>query len=247
MKVLFVGDTHCDNSAARVANERAVEAGCDAIVQAGDFGYAFGTHQGRRFLETCESSEVPWYAIHGNHDDSDYLIEHGMFHADEVVRFPGLLNVFYIPNGVVVDWDGVTMMGIGGAFSIDRARRVRHISWWPESEKFDEVTWERVEQHGHVDIVVSHDCPQNSLHITALCADGFDLVGYKNDAQSKQFRRDMQHFHECLEPRVHIHGHYHEPYEERMGDSLLVGLNCNAMRGAHIVFDMEAMDIVEWI
>lgn len=54
MRVLIVGDLHCNTAAASNAFEFAGAVGADVILQVGDFGFWPRTEPGRKFLRKAD-------------------------------------------------------------------------------------------------------------------------------------------------------------------------------------------------
>lgn len=134
MKVLFVGDTHCNSSVWPQVADVAVGHGCELIWQVGDFGYQFPEVYIRAVQTAADTASVPVMWIRGNHDNRDTIrtLSAGQ-QAGPVALWPTVApDVLYVPDGTVVDFAGVRVLGVGGAVSIDQDRRVPYVSWWPD-------------------------------------------------------------------------------------------------------------------
>lgn len=110
---------------------------------------------------------ITLFCIHGNHEmrphhRKEYTTEK-LFHKGFAYTDPRFPNQVFAMDGQVYDFAGRQCLVIGGAYSIDKERRVEGIDWWAD-EQPDETTKEYVE---HVlsfcswqpDIILSHTCP----------------------------------------------------------------------------------------
>ena len=126
-RVLVVGDLHGNVMAARRAFVTAKRVKADVIFQVGDFG--FWPHaDGGAFLLACseysEMVDIPLYWIDGNHENHEMLTAvvkvYGFAHPIEI--YPG---VHYVPRGCRMIWGRRTILGLGGAYSIDKEWRLK--------------------------------------------------------------------------------------------------------------------------
>lgn len=218
-KILLAGDWHGNTSAARRAIDYALRHGCSKIVQLGDFGYWEHTSEGARYLWKLErmlgSADVELYFVDGNHDNHPLLwrmyppLENGFSKVRE--------QLFYCPRGHRWEWDGVRFLACGGAYSIDKDRRLAsehklkkpRTRWWP-TEMIRPEDIERSSLGGKVDVVFSHDCPA-----------GVEIPGIH--AMDKQIFPDSNMNREYLrrvvlntKPRLICHGHYHVRYRSSL-------------------------------
>ncbi len=253
MKICGVGDIHGDIDwfVGRVLRYAALHE-CEIIVPCGDFGY-YGPRDerdGSRYLDKLskvlvrEGIEMFW--LDGNHDNHMYLWEN--YPPDETGMVPMRENVTYLPRGCVWEWDDVRFMSLGGAYSIDKDRRLKEEAkrhkpyslWWPtelltEEQKFFAAA------RGPVDVLFSHDAP------IKVDVPGIHAEDHMAFPQSWDHRRRVQYVVEHIEPKLIVHGHHHVRYSsfvewrDRMGwhRSQVEGLACNGMMGATIYFDTK--------
>ena len=126
----------------------------DTIIVLGDMGLCWRNDKIdlNYFVEIWESTlkNTPYlYFIDGNHENFDILKEF----KDGVIS----PHIRWLQRGTVLHIDGYDCLCIGGADSIDKHRRVEHLSWWED----EQITKEDVNNiwPGHYDYVFSHCCP----------------------------------------------------------------------------------------
>lgn len=110
---------------------------------------------------------VTFFCIHGNHEarpDNIASYQTRPFQGGKVfyeTEYPSLL--FGI-DGEAYDFDGLSCLVIGGAYSVDKYYLLmRGYQWFPDEQPSDEIK-KRVKSKisamgGRVDIVLSHTCP----------------------------------------------------------------------------------------
>lgn len=211
-RTLLLGDTHgCSSVFIHDAFPIAKYLGADNILQVGDFGYWPNVIEGDPyFLEivsrNAEIEDIPVYFIDGNHEHHDYL-DHD---AEDFIEVePG---IFYIPRGHKWTWGLTDYIGLGGAFSIDRARRVKHESWFPEEEP-NQSQIDRALSAGTADIIVSHDCTRmgfDHLYQDKYAPDSFNRVLKKGLGT----RRAIEELLMSSKAKFNVHGHHHHGYFE---------------------------------
>lgn len=203
--VLVAGDTHGDLGWIKVLVREAAAQDCSLILQVGDFGYWEHAGRGRDFLDRAEAllekAGIDLWWIDGNHEN------HTLLRAMYQPRDDGLCEVrphiLYVPRGHRWTWQGVTFLGLGGAFSVDKRWRIEGESWWPE-ETITEGDVHRATEGGAVDVVVSHDCPWG------IDCMGSETVGDKDAwPESEANRRRLLAVVNEVKPRLLFHGHYH--------------------------------------
>ena len=103
--------------------------------------------------------EIQLYVIRGNHDNPKFFDGHLMNHFD---------NIHLLPDYTVINVDGVNILGVGGAVSVDRRPRMREqleyarvgreveLHWHDEVFVLDE---EKLKTFENIDIVVTHTAP----------------------------------------------------------------------------------------
>ena len=224
MKILFVGDSHGNLPYMRQAIDLAHQ--YDAIlIQLGDFGFWPNDHG---FVEAVDADaarlDVPLFVIRGNHDwpqgFRDWMSrEHGWLYA--------------VPDGHVITFDDVRFGFMGGAVSVDQEYRKEGVSWW-----HDEVPSARgIEAaiaDGPVDIWVTHD----SVEIVP----GRALFPCSPRVQTlvDQQRAVMRMVFHRLQPKLHVHGHWHHRYRAATQYGEVIGLDAESSFGV-LLIDTETV------
>ena len=238
MKIYALGDTHGREDAVDLAVRQAKAEGCNRMVQLGDFGYWPHFPAGERFMafveETCVKHDVMLWWLDGNHENHDRLEvlvnEHG---RDAPIELSP--HVFYLPRGYRWTWDNVSFMALGGAYSIDKAWRTEHVSWWP-GETITAGDVERAMTAGPVDVMFTHDAPigVTPWHDRATTDRKKDLW-----PESRVNREALTAAFNALRPSLLVHGHYHRRYTDHIGECRVEGLAADGQPGSAIVLDTD--------
>lgn len=110
--------------------------------------YDFKTHEYERW---CRGVHLWW--IDGNHENFDIIKswnyeKHGIYNNTE--------HIHYCSRGSILNINGKKALCIGGADSVDKMFRTKHLSWWED----ETITDEDIEGiTGHYDYVFTHCCP----------------------------------------------------------------------------------------
>jgi len=195
MKYRFVGDVHGKYT-------RYVDAiqGCERSIQVGDFGMGFGPTQ---TLEETVFKDGNHRFIRGNHDSPAMCA----------------LSRGWIDDGTVED----DMMFVGGAWSIDYARRIPGLDWWPD----EELSQERLYEIGHLyynvkpKVMVTHDCPL-SVSKKLFVDRGLGLGTKSIPTRTGQAFESMFKDHK---PKLYIFGHWHNDVDEVIDGTRFICLN----------------------
>lgn len=230
MRTLILGDVHGNEKFFARACRVAAREGCEAIMQVGDFGYWEHHPNGKRFLATAEwelkSRDLTCYWICGNHENHPLLWEkygEGLMDTETGVHIdnqfvPVRDHILYVPRGARWEWDGTSFLGCGGAYSIDKPRRIIDgDGWWATEMITDEQVAASVAP-GPVDVMFSHDAPME-----------FDLPAmvFKDIYPDSEYnRKQLSRIVTKVEPNLLVHGHYHHRYgswlELRSGKNMRV-------------------------
>lgn len=214
MAVFITGDTHGRIGLSKLFGMNFDACGLtkdDFLIILGDFGLVWGSSGALHdiYEETLDwLDSKPWTTlfIDGNHDNHDLLASYPVstWHGGKVHFIRD--SVIHLMRGEMFDIDGKLFFAMGGARSIDRARRVEGDSWWeaevPDGDERQHAI-DTLESYGwSCDYVLTHDCPVNVM---------FD-IGYRT---SKTFEADryeqwLQYIADNLDFEHWFFGHYHD-------------------------------------
>ena len=110
---------------------------------------------------------ITLFCIHGNHEERPYNIagykskvfNNGIVYYEE--KYP---NILFAKDGEVYNFNGVSTLVIGGAYSIDKYYRLALGYNWYESEQPNEKIKNDVRKtlknyNNKIDVILSHTCP----------------------------------------------------------------------------------------
>jgi len=241
MKIALIGDAHGETTYMRVALRRARELGADLAIQVGDYGYWPDAH---RYTATIRREaaklDLTMWVIPGNHDypgqgrktDAGYLA----WQTDT----PQLDQHCVVARGTVVTIDGTRVGFMGGAISIDRARRTLGRNYWNE-ERINDADVERALDNGPVDLWITHD----AVGVPSVLPEyHWPDVHLHHDLTVATAR--MRTMFEALRPSLHVHGHYHVAYSAPTEYGVVVGLSCEHLPTSCIVVDTSDLTTWSW-
>jgi hypothetical protein len=224
MKVMAVGDTHCNTQFAIRATRYAKANEINTIVALGDFGYQFAKDfmsVWKIWLENDADRVLYW--LDGNHDDHDYIAKfmEGEDPLGPVAHWhPRFL---YMPRGSTTTIGDTKCQFLGGAYSIDRPSRKLGTSWWEGECVSDDDVTRTIRNGSGVQVMFTHDCPD-----TTWFQDALKGGAYKIDPGSRDNRERVTKAVKAVSPDTVFHGHYHYSYRSelatRKGVTKVVGL-----------------------
>jgi len=219
-KILFAGDIHGNIKHAEWLFKHASKNGVTHIIACGDFGYwvhmAFGKKFINRVAHLAEKNNIRFYWVDGNHENHDILDdlvrEHG---ASAPIPTPNEW-LCYIPRGCRFTIGGKTIMGYGGAYSVDWDQRIAGHSWWRQ-ELINEYHLDGIAPE-KVDILVTHEAPLGKR------------ISYKDDIRISVRQRELiSELVEKVQPDYHFCGHHHTRETWTVGDTLVNVLGRDTM------------------
>lgn len=99
------------------------------------------------------------YFIDGNHENFDIL---NSLPTDSDGEGIVSQHIHWLKRGTVKDFNGKKCLCIGGAESLDKLRRTKHLSWWEEeSITDDDIALVDIDDY---DYVFTHCCPRSILN-----------------------------------------------------------------------------------
>ncbi len=243
--VLIVGDWHGNTRFALRVLERARKDGISDIFHLGDFGVWPGP-EGQKFLNELESylstrgQGMGIRFVDGNHEDFPQLYNYPI-NSDGFREVRP--HIHHIPRGHTWWVDGRRWMGLGGATSLDRPRRIPGVSWWPEEELTVGEAY-RAAIGPSVDVMLTHDCPDR------VEIPGLGQYSWPHDEliRAEKHRERVSMVVDELRPYILFHGHFHRRYNwhrisENGHTTKIVGLDCDGgtIEDNAIVFDTESL------
>jgi Calcineurin-like phosphoesterase superfamily domain len=157
VRVLIVGDLHCNTGAVIQVIDCAADFGADLIVQVGDFGFWPRIESGRKFLRKAEARldrhglQLWW--VDGNHDDLQALRTRPV-EPDGRRRVSD--HIWHLPRGHGWVWGDTMWVAGGGAVSVDRYGRTEGVSWFRD-EALTDADVDQIVADGAADVLVAHD------------------------------------------------------------------------------------------
>ncbi|WP_028281089.1 metallophosphoesterase [Arthrobacter sp. H5] len=153
------GDWHGHTGWAIGSVDAAVKAGAGTMLHVGDFGLDFpGRDRGRfekklnKVLVECGLMLV---VSPGNHDNWTTMAK---LEVEEDGLATWRSNIRVLPRGGRTVIGGLTVGGLGGAYSVDQQHRTLGIDWWALEEPTQEEA-DRLVAGGPVDLLITHDVP----------------------------------------------------------------------------------------
>lgn len=236
MRILLSGDSHADINHLKAIEAKINKFDCDIVFILGDYGFWPQDKGGLKFLNACSKLGFPVFFLAGNHEDHDMLDKH---YEDSIGGFIQVHpNVYWTPRGLIWKWDNVTFGAMGGAYSIDRKRRVKYIDWFPQ----EIISEEDVENFdSRVDVLLTHDVPSMVDISTPF------ILEYNRPIEiDKGTDLNRERLNEIVlkaEPNKLIHGHWHMFYKQDVdtswGKMQTIGLNCNRTSDWWTILDTE--------
>lgn len=165
------GDWHGDSGWALTAIRSAAREGVRTAVHVGDFGLDWpGAKRGRyeaKLNKYLVDLGLTLVVSGGNHDNWDTLAKLDV-EADGLATVRS--NIRILPRGGRAVIDGLTVGGLGGAFSVDYQDRVEGKDWWRNEEPTLEEAAALI-AGGPLDILITHDAPagvplKGDFHLT---------------------------------------------------------------------------------
>lgn len=191
----------------------------DLVFIAGDFGTIWAetpqtTKAEQYTLDWLETKPFTVMVVGGNHENWDRLRSLPIVEKFGVKLGEIRSNVFFVPNGTLIEYAGKKIFCFGGAMSTDRGGlepgRVyleEGISWWrgeiPTKEEMD-FGLDNLEKAGNkVDIIITHTMPVE-------CIDEFVMInGYHKVRTEDPTAKFLSFVRENTEYDKWFCGHFH--------------------------------------
>lgn len=195
--VIFVGDTHGNFEVFRQFQKAFTPDLPVSLISVGDFGY---------WPKVIDSwpEDFPWkvYFIDGNHDYYPWMVD-----ITDITEVRS--NLYYIPRGSTMVFEGKTFGFVGGAFTPDyvvSGRQMGH-DWFPNDESVKEKDIQKLWDK-HIDVLVTHTPPTSAIltHFGPLDNAGWGLPMDVKDTSSPLIERLWEHLRY---PQLYC-GHMHK-------------------------------------
>lgn len=169
------------------------------------------------FNEFLEKRNLYLLFIRGNHDDPE-MFKQNLFNE----RFR------LISDYTIVSIDGVNILCVGGAVSVDRRFRKVNSSYW-----YDEEMLEPQFLDDKIDILCTHTVNNQFInHMLPVMPDwlriSFD-VDKKLKVDSDRENNICSRLWRYYNPKYWIHGHYHISGKINIPNTRIISLNCNEL------------------
>ena len=140
------------------------------LLVAGDFGiWDADNVAALNLISLTFKKDTKVFFVNGNHENYDILNTYPIIHkfGDKVQQINN--KVFHIMRGSILDIDGYSVLGFGGATSTDKEYRVPFISWWPDEVWSYDDSQKLVDlldtPNLYVDVVLTHEAPSSIVNI----------------------------------------------------------------------------------
>lgn len=208
----------------------------DAYLHVGDFGiWKHSNH----FLKVVErelnNQGVELWFVDGNHEDFTML---AAYPFDDRGLQKVTNHIFRIPRGYAWNWGGKKLVGLGGAFSIDKRWLKTGVDWFVE-EIITETDLEKALANESADILISHEAPFMPAQYLNV---GTEHLNFRLTPEEQyyvsQCRSYIAKAIDSLNIKLHLHGHHHMAYTTDFFGTQIVGLDRD---GA--AFDSNAVEV----
>ena len=166
--IYITGDMHGDfRRLKRFCRESKLTAD-DTVIILGDAGINyFGNERDEQPRKLIAKLPITVFCIHGNHEmrpESLPIYHEREYRGGVVYVEDAYPNILFAKDGEFYDFDGIEAFVCGGAYSVDKDRRIEMgWSWFADeqpSEEIKRLVEERLAEHGwKVDCMLTHTAP----------------------------------------------------------------------------------------
>lgn len=184
----------------------------DILIILGDAGINyFSDERDYKLKDNLKELPITLFCIHGNHEERPENIRSyktKKFHNGIVYYEEKYPNILFAKDAEIYDFDGNSVLVIGGAYSVDKEYRLMMGYNWYPSEQPSEETKNKVkkvlqEHNNKVDIILSHTCPFKYMPYEVFMS-GVDQS--KVDKSTEEFLDEIENI---TEYKKWYCGHYH--------------------------------------
>lgn len=169
--IFITGDTHFDIDIKKIIDWKKGKyrniSKDDYLIVSGDFGLIWFTQKNdveKRITNFWDHQEFTTLFIPGNHENYDRLLSDEF---PEVEMFGNKVkqiskSIFMLNRGEVYTIENKKFFTMGGGYSIDKAFRTPHVSWWeqelPSTVEYLKALDNLKKVNNEVDFIISHSC-----------------------------------------------------------------------------------------
>lgn len=166
--IYITGDTHGKFGRVEVFCQKMKTTKDDTLIILGDAGFNFyGNWSDEYRKKLINDCPIRVFCIHGNHEIRPQNIPtyvEGTFCGGKVLYEPDYPDILFGIDGEVYDFDGLSSIVIGGAYSVDKFYRLsRGYGWWRDEQPSDEIKAKveatLAERGNKIDVILSHTTP----------------------------------------------------------------------------------------
>lgn len=208
----------------------------DAYVHLGDFGiWKYSTDFLKRVERELSKQGVELWFIDGNHEDFTMLKNYPF---DDRGLQKVTKHIFRIPRGYAWKWSDKTLVGMGGAFSVNKRWLKAGYDWFPD-ETITEEDFQKTIANGTADVLFTHEAPFLPAKKLGLYSEplGFRLTP-EEEFYSSGCRDFVARAIDSLNVKLHMHGHHHIPYTTDFFGTTVIGVDCDGKP-----FDHNAVEV----
>ena len=211
--ILVTGDTHGQHDYFKLADyaqKHKQFTKDDYMIIAGDFGALWDKDSLEKDLDRY--SKLPWTTlfVDGNHENFDLIDSYPVetWKGGKIHKIRE--DIIHLMRGQVYEIDGKVIFTFGGATSIDKAWRIKGISWWaqelPTYDDLDEADKNLARYNREVDYIITHSCGEKALYRLPLQHRPEKMYPCLDNAFLSNFEASVKYKHWYF-------GHYHLDHE----------------------------------
>ena len=258
-RVLVLGDIHNRDGVLHAALNVAERERCDVVVSVGDFWLqdcSWGTRPRTHvegypsiswtpLMRLAMAAPLPILVVDGNHEVWPCLVDYAQRPDVAEARAAGRPlhlggTLWWADRGSTWTWSGRRCGALGGAVSPDKFITKLAPHRWPDHEapSRDDLRRLLANAPDGLDVLFCHDAPAGVEGLKGLPP---ALIPDWILAECREVRSLLRDAVERTEPRLVVHGHWHQTNHEhiRAGNTEVVGLNRDGNGGCVTVLDLD--------
>lgn len=187
----------------------------DILIILGDFGLIWDKDSRIvQFIINVIEKEIPYTVafIDGNHENfiqiKNFTKKIEKWHGGLIDRISN--NLIHLRRGEIYNFNDKRIGVCGGANSIDKIWRVEGLSWWAEEEITDEDIENfknNLKNDKYIDIMLTHDCPENLVPMVKLYSKINDNKKISNS------QKQLEKIYKMINFDKWYFGHWHLNYK----------------------------------